>query len=127
VASAAVSLYFPGVSTTEEITLAGMRFHALVGILPHEREHPQPLEIDLTVWLGAGDAVLDYRSLYDDAWAVVAEGRLHYIEEIARAVVDRALRHARVARARVAVRKPHVALPGPLAYAEVALERSREG
>jgi len=26
---------------------------------------------------------------------------------------------------RIAVRKPNVALPGPLAYAEVALERAR--
>jgi len=25
----------------------------------------------------------------------------------------------------IAVRKPHVALPGPLAYAEIAIERER--
>jgi dihydroneopterin aldolase len=30
-----------------------------------------------------------------------------------------------VERVRIAVRKPNVALPGPLSYAEVALERER--
>ena len=30
-----------------EITLHAMRFHGLVGILPHERSTPQPIEIDL--------------------------------------------------------------------------------
>lgn len=103
-----------------------MRFHALVGILPHEREFAQPLEIDLTVWLGEGNEVVDYRGLYDDAAAVVAEGPLHYLEEIADAVARRALVRPRVTRALVAVRKPHVALAGPLAYAEVAVERTRE-
>ena len=112
--------------TTDSIALRGMRFHALVGILPFEREHPQPLEIDLVVWLGAGDAVIDYRGLYDDAAAVVAAGPLRYLEEIAEAVARRALGRERVVRARVSVRKPHVALPGPLAFAEVSVERTRE-
>ena len=38
----------------DEITLHAMRFHALVGILPHERDIPQPIEIDLTRARGAG-------------------------------------------------------------------------
>ena len=79
-----------------------MRFHALVGVLPHERVYPQPLEVDVTVWRAApsdeapdDDAVIDYRDIYD---AVAA---------------------------RVAVRKPHVPLPGPLAYAEVVVDSGR--
>ena len=109
----------------DRITLHGMRFHARVGILPHERELAQPLEIDLTVWLAAGGEVVDYRGLYDDAASVVAEGRLEYLEAIADAVARRALARPRVVRAQVAVRKPHVALAGPLAYAEVAVDRAR--
>ena len=47
-----------------------MRFHSRVGVLAHEREHAQPIEIDVTVWRsrqGAAnaDTVLDYRRLYD--------------------------------------------------------------
>lgn len=102
-----------------------MRFHARVGILPHERELPQPLELDLTVWLDAGTEVLDYRDLYADVAHVVAEDPLLYLEEIAEAVARRALVRPRASRVRVAVRKPHVALAGPLAYAEIVIERER--
>jgi dihydroneopterin aldolase len=109
----------------DSITLRAMRFHARVGVLPHEQEFAQPLEIDLTVWLGAGDDVVDYRGLHEDAAHVVAAGPLRYLEEIAEAVAARALARPRVDRARVSVRKPHVALPGPLAYAEVTVERAR--
>jgi dihydroneopterin aldolase len=102
-----------------------MRFHARVGILAHERELPQPLEIDVDAWRDAapGAPVLDYRTLYDAAADVVASTELLYLEDVAARVADRALALGAVARVRVAVRKPHVALPGPLAHAAVVLER----
>lgn len=134
--------YVPAVLTADAITLHGMRFHTRIGILPHEGDHPQPLEVDLTIWLSrdarqagtvtaaaadappGAEAAVDYRDLY----AVVADvvsGRLHYLEEVAAGVAERVLGLAVVERVRVAVRKPHVALPGPLAYAEVMVERAR--
>lgn len=112
--------------TRDAITLRGMRFHARVGILPHERELPQPVEIDLTVWpvdrLGSGAAAIDYRGLYEAAAGAVAR-ELGYLEEVGEAVADRVLRDPRLRRARVAVRKPNVALPGPLLHAEVVVDR----
>ena len=116
------------------ITLRAMRFHALVGILPHERTNPQPIEIDLTVDVvsvpGAGrgdeDAVVDYRRLYDVTAAVIDAGHIDYLEAIADRVVEAAFGTSdRVTRARVSVRKPHVSLGGPLAYAEVRIDRLR--
>ena len=108
-----------------------MRFHALVGILPHEREHPQPLEVDLTVWLtpaadalGTAAPVVDYRDLYDRVARVIGETPLLHLEDVAAAIAESALAVDRVAEARVAVRKPHVALPGPLAYAEIVVHRN---
>ena len=109
-----------------------MRFHARVGILPHERELPQPLEVDLTVRLAAASAgspagsprdVVDYRVLYERVAAVIGGEPLLYLEEIADGIASAALDMAGVAHARVAVRKPHVALPGPLEYAEIVVER----
>jgi dihydroneopterin aldolase len=106
-----------------------MRFHACVGILPHERELPQPLELDLTVWLvdgaGTGGSVVDYRELYELAASAVARGPLRFLEDLADAVASAALARGDVERARVAARKPHVALPGPLDHAEIVLERTR--
>lgn len=116
-----------------------MRFHVIVGVMPHEQERAQPLEIDVTVWpaLRTGEgaqnsprdagAVVDYRQLYDDVAARVTAAPLRYLEDLARALVDDLLARASVRRARVAVRKPHVALPGPLAYAEVVVDSGQSG
>ena len=116
--------------TRDEITLRGMRFHTTVGILPFEAEQPQPLEVDLTVWCGASGAerrVVDYRDLYDMVSGVVSGGGLRYLEDAAERVVELAMAHPRVVGARAALRKPHVALPGPLAHAEVVIERGSRG
>lgn len=108
-----------------EITLRAMRFHVLVGILPHERELTQPIEIDLTVRLSEGEGVVDYRVLYAIAADVVNSGPIDFLEEIGERVAAGALAHSqRVRRARVAVRKPHVPLGGPLDYVEVLVERA---
>lgn len=108
-----------------EITLRNMRFQACVGVLPHEAEFAQPLEIDLTVWAAPqsdGAIGVDYRDLYSLAAAVVSHGPLLYLEAIAQHIVSAALARPHVNRARAAVRKPHVALPGPLDCAEVVIE-----
>jgi dihydroneopterin aldolase len=122
--------YLPAVHSREtEITLSAMRFHARIGVLPHEREIEQPVEIDLTVWVGArpaGGDVLDYRVLYGLASAAFDRGHVDFLEDVAEDVARRALDVPRVSRARVAVRKPHVALAGPLAYAQVLVDRDRE-
>jgi dihydroneopterin aldolase len=104
-----------------------MRFHALVGILPHERTIAQPIEIDLRVRVSDDDVVIDYRALYDLVASIMSSGPIDYLEQIARLVADGAIEHSpRIHSARVAVRKPHVALPGPLAYAEVVVERTAD-
>lgn len=106
-----------------------MRFHARVGVLPHEREHPQPIEVDLTVWHerhgpATTASIVDYRALYDAAATVVGRDAL-LLESIADELGTMVLREHAVARVRVAVRKPNVALPGPLAFAEVVVDRAR--
>ena len=114
----------------DQITLAGMRFHVLVGVLAHERELPQPLEVDLSVRLDRamrGDQpALDYRALYAVVQRVVTGGPLDYLERAAERLASDALALDGVSFVRVAVRKPHVALAGPLAYAEVVVECGRE-
>ena len=105
------------------VTLAGLRFHARVGVLPHEREVPQPLELDVTAWPAVPEMVLDYRALYDAAAGAVAREPLAYLEDVADDVAARVLAAGAAGRVRVAVRKPHVAMPGPVAFAEVVLER----
>lgn len=121
---------------SESVSLRGMRFHVLVGILPHEQQHPQPIEVDVTVWRAQradddttsdSDDVIDYRDLYDVVAARVTGAPLRFLEDVARTLVGDLLTRPYVRRARVAVRKPHVPLPGPLAFAEVVVDSGRSG
>ena len=108
------------------ISLVGMRFHVRVGILPHERDLAQPLEIDLSVTRHPdAKGVLDYRTLYALAAEHTSHEPLDYLENVASAIADGALDMDGVTHARVAIRKPHVMLGGPLAYAEIVVERGR--
>jgi dihydroneopterin aldolase len=108
-----------------------MRFHARIGILPHEGQLAQPLEVDLTVRLArvpsAPRAVLDYRALYDLVASAVGAAPLAYLEDVAETIAAGTLGVDGVASVRVAVRKPHVALPGPLDHAEIVIEREAAG
>lgn len=117
---------------SDAITLRGMQFLASIGVLETEKRQKQPLEVDLTIWLASplrtGEAssdTVDYRGLYDLVANAVNARHTDYLEDLATAIADGALATARVDRAKVVIRKPHVALPGPLAGAEVAVERRR--
>lgn len=110
-----------------EVALVGMRFHVRVGILPHEQELAQPLEIDVTARHRASrSAALDYRGLYDVVRLHVEHGPLTYLEPLAEAIAREVLAIDDVVWCHVAIRKPHVALGGPLAHAQVAVERTHE-
>ena len=127
---AARAPYVPPVRSLQSITLRALRFHALAGILPHEQEFPQPLEIDVTVWLDGSapgvSAGVDYRELYDAIAGAVRERPIGYLEDLVQRAATSVMALRSVARVRIAARKPHVSLPGPLAYAEVVVEQDRD-
>lgn len=115
----------------DSISLKGMRFHTRVGLLPHEQRIPQPLELDLTVWLslrrvGETDSarnLLDYRDLYRMVSDTVGASHHRLLEALCEKVAARALKLGGVQRVRVAARKPHAPIDGPLDCVEVVLER----
>jgi dihydroneopterin aldolase len=116
-----MSTPMPGTSLTE-ITLRGLRFFAFVGILPHERDRAQPIEVDITVTLTAAKGVVDYAKVYDAVSGVLEDGAIDFMEQVAERVIESTFAISeRIHRVRVAVRKPHVALGGPLEYAEVVV------
>lgn len=121
-------------SVRDRITLKGLRFHTCVGLLPHEKHVPQPLELDLTVWLSlqhvaetdSPSDLLDYRSLYGLVADTVGASHHKLLEALCAKIAAGALALQRVERVRVAARKPHAPIDGPLDYVEVVLERSRD-
>lgn len=116
------------------IALKGMRFHTRVGLLPHEQHVPQPLELDLTVWASlrqAGETdslrgVLDYRDLYALVSDTVGTSHHRLLEALCEKIAARALELEGVEQVRVAARKPHAPISGPLDHVEVVLERRHE-
>jgi dihydroneopterin aldolase len=119
---------------SDAITLSGMRFHTLVGLLPHEEKFAQPLELDVTAYLslrrvGESDAPamrLDYRELYATVAGCVGDSHHKLLEGLCERVAAAVLELEGVARVSVAARKPHAPIPGPLDFVEVAIERMRE-
>ncbi len=120
--------------TRDAITLRGMRFHTLVGLLPHEELIPQPLELDVTVSLslrrvGVTDsprALLDYRHLYELVAESVGTSHHRLLEALCERIAAKVLALDNVETVRVAARKPHAPIPGPLESVEVVIERSRK-
>jgi len=118
----------------DAITLRGMRFHTLVGLLPHEEHIPQPLELDVTVYLslrrvGVTDspkALLDYRNLYRLVADSIGTSHHRLLEALCEQIATKALALDHVERVRVAARKPHAPIPGPLDAVEVVIERTRD-
>ena len=112
------------------VTLRRMHFHTRVGVLPHEAELPQPVEIDLSITV-ADDMkpphVVNYVALYAAVAGVMATPHISYLEEAAERVAAAALEVGGVTSATVSVRKPHVPLPGPVECAEVTITRELNG
>lgn len=112
------------------VTLKAMRFHTHIGVLPHEAEIAQSIEVDASVWVTrhsgshGADGILDYRRLYDLVAGIVGAGHVLYLEDLADRIASGTLALDHVTRVLVKVRKPHVALGGPLMHAEVAVDRS---
>jgi FolB domain-containing protein len=112
------------------VSLKGMRFHTRVGVLPHEAQLPQPVEVDVSVAIDAAmrpPNVVDYVALYGAVSGVMEARHIAYLEEAAERVAAAALLVPGVRSATVSVRKPHVPLPGPVEFAEVTITRERDG
>jgi len=111
-----------------------MRFHTCVGLLPHEHHVPQPLELDLTVWVSlrrvgetdSPEALLDYRDLYGMVRETVSASPHRLLEALCEKIAAKALDISGVQRVRVAARKPHAPLDGPVDHVEVTVHRQRD-
>jgi dihydroneopterin aldolase len=118
----------------DSIRLTGLRFHGVIGDLPHEREAPQPIEVDIEVGgdlraAAAADSLaqgIDYRRLYEavaDSVSHDADTAPRLLETLCETIAGRLLELERVERVRVRCRKPCAPLPGPVDRVEVEIER----
>ena len=118
---------------TDRIVLSEMAFYAYHGVNPEEQAAGQVFVVDVSVEAnlhraGHTDEIadtLDYRDLYVRVREAVTGGRYRLLEAVAEAVAHRLLEIERVEAVTVSVRKPHVQLGGPLAYAAAEVTRRK--
>ena len=119
----------------DRIFLRGMRFMACHGVLPHEREVPQPFEVDVEMGLdlqAAGESddlgdTVNYAKVYDVVSTVLTVTRKYLIEAIAEEIADDLLLDFDVLRlVRVTVHKPAAPIDGIFSDVGVSILRRRK-
>jgi 7,8-dihydroneopterin aldolase/epimerase/oxygenase len=117
----------------ERIEIRGLRVVGTHGVLAHERERPQPFELDLDVALPADTGVtdrledtVDYGAIVTAAADVVRDRSFLLLEALAHAVADRVLAlDGRVEGVAVAVRKLRPPIPEDLSAVGVRVVKAR--
>lgn len=122
-----------GRSERDRIEIVGLRAVGICGVLPHEREQPQPFDIDLTLYTDLAPAghsddladTVDYGDLAREVEAIVVDGRFQLIEAMAESIAAAALGHSRVDSVTVSVRKLRPPVPLQVSTTGVTVQRSR--
>lgn len=117
----------------DKILLSGLRFFGQHGCHPAENELGQifvvDIEIDADLHLAAAsddlNDTLNYVEIYDFAKQVIEGPPAALLEHLAARIGDFALQNPVAQAARVTIKKPHVAVGGPLDYLGVQIERRR--
>ena len=123
-----------GASKPDRIELRGLRALGVHGVLPEERDRPQPFEVDLDLELdlsGAGRSddlsdTADYGAVAQAVAAAVAGEHADLLEHLAERIVAAAFAAAPLAdAATVTFRKLRPPVPVPLGTAGVTIHRTR--
>lgn len=117
----------------DRIELRGLRVDAIVGVLPHERTTPQPLEIDLDIETDlapAGESddlrdTVDYGAIVAIVEDVTMASQPLLLERLAELLASAVLEHEpRVAAVTIAVRKLEPPVPQRLESSGVRIRRA---
>ncbi|HET9416097.1 MAG TPA: dihydroneopterin aldolase [Candidatus Limnocylindria bacterium] len=122
--------------TDDRLSLIGMRFHGRHGVLPEEKLHEQPFEVDVVLHSDMREAAetddlaatVDYSGIFELVRDIVEGPSVDLIEalagRVAKAVLE-ATDPGRVEAVEVRVRKPAAPLDGEFDTVEAALLRRR--
>lgn len=122
--------------TDDRLSLIGMRFHGRHGVLPEEKLHEQPFEVDVVLHSDMREAAetddlaatVDYSGIFELVRDIVEGPSVDLIEALAGRVATAVLEAtdpARVEAIEVRVRKPAAPLDGQFDTVEAALLRRR--
>jgi dihydroneopterin aldolase len=118
----------------DRILLVDMVFQARHGVHEREKVTAQRFEVDVELFVDLQPAgleddlerTLDYGQVYETVRTIVESTTFNLIEALAEAIAHELLTDfPALEEVEVRVRKPHVLLGGPLAYAGVQIRRRR--
>ena len=97
------------------IRIRDLRLHGLVGVLPHERQVPQPLIVNAELHCRDVPALasdnladtIDYAVVCNDFADILRAHPDHLLERLAARFLDRLLTDPRAVKASVRIAKPH--------------------
>tara|TARA_B100001250_G_scaffold254854_1_gene219287 strand:- start:6059 stop:6436 length:378 start_codon:yes stop_codon:yes gene_type:complete len=116
------------------IQLRGLRVVCIVGVLPEERERPQPLEIDIDIYsdlsaAGHSDDLKDTVD-YGAAAQLVAEtclsSQAQLLEHLAQLIADDLLKPVQVTAVDVTIKKLRPPIPLDISFTAVQVVRRRQ-
>ena len=113
------------------IQLRGLRVVCIVGVLPEERERPQPLELDIDIYAdlsAAGksdelDDTVDYGSVATTVEEICLGVKAQLLERLAELVAGRLLELDGVVAVEVTVKKIRPPVPSDLHFSAVRVTR----
>lgn len=118
----------------DRILLNGLVFFGRHGCHAAERELGQKFTVDIELECDLNEAshsdaledTVDYVAIYNAAKEIVEGEPAMLLESLAQRIADFALQDDKVLSAWVRIRKPHVAMPGPLDYLGIEITRGRD-
>jgi dihydroneopterin aldolase / 2-amino-4-hydroxy-6-hydroxymethyldihydropteridine diphosphokinase len=119
----------------DRIELRGLRLMTIIGVLDHERQGPQPLELDITMHVDLTDAcqtdelddTVNYGDMCETIEKVAAQQHDLLLERFAGRVAEAVLDQPRVEAVDVVVRKLRPPVTSALDTSGVAIHRTRAG
>jgi len=120
---------------TDRIDITGLRAVTIVGALPHEREIPQPLQVDLSMSVDLAEAgwsdelsdTADYGAVAERVVAVVEESKDVLLERLVARVAEAVLSFDRVEEVEITLTKLRPPLAVDASSTSVTIRRSRSG
>jgi len=113
------------------IQLRGLRVVCIVGVLPEERERPQPLELDIDIFAdlsAAGDSdeledTVDYGAVTEAVSEICLGAKAQLLERVAQLVAEYLLELGGVSGAEVTVKKLRPPVPSEIEFTAVRVTR----
>lgn len=120
---------------SDRIEISGLRLMALIGVLAHERESPQPLQLDLSLHVDLNDAgfsdelgdTVNYGAVTEAVAALARESKDLLLERLAQKVAEVVLTFERVEAVDVRLTKLRPPIPEDVESSAVQVYRSRRG